>query len=37
MLLGPRVLPRLSVFITSSISLGDVCARMKVFFIGVVK
>ena len=37
MLLGPRVLPRLIVLITSSISLGDVCVRMKVFFIGVVK
>ena len=37
MLQGPRVLPRLSVLITSSISLGDVDARMRVLSIGVVK
>ena len=37
MLLGPRALPRLSVLITSSVSLGDVGARMKVLFVGVVK
>ena len=37
MLLGPRALPRLSVLITFSTSLGDVGARMKVLSIGVVK
>ena len=37
MLLGPRALPRLSALITSSISLGDVGARMKVLSISIVK
>ena len=36
-LLGPRALPKLHVLITSSISLGDAGARMKVLFIDVVK
>ena len=37
MLLGQRALPRLVVFITSSISLRDVGATMKVLSIDVVK
>lgn len=37
MLMDPRAMLRLSVLITSSIPLGDVGVRMKVFSIGVVK